>query len=109
MHQEAILAWFSQYAYEPLWVYSGLVLMMFISAFGFPLPEEVPLIGGGLVAYMARHPEQFPPPATAHGRVDLLTLAVVAFVAVLSSDYLVFYLGRYSARHLETRGWFQRM
>jgi membrane protein DedA with SNARE-associated domain len=110
MTQEAILTWFSQYAYHPLWVYSGMTGMMFVSAFGFPLPEEVPLIGSGLVAYMGRHPEVYPAPAGASsGRVHVLTLAIVAFAAVVMSDYLVFYLGRYSVRHIEARGWFQRM
>jgi membrane protein DedA with SNARE-associated domain len=90
----SIVEFFSNYAYQPLWVYSFIILFMTASSFGLPIPEEMTLVSAGLVAYMASRPDLFPPPtADAHG-VNLFTLCVVCFIAVLGSDVLIYYLGK---------------
>jgi membrane protein DedA with SNARE-associated domain len=63
-------------------------------SFGFPLPEEVIIISVGLLAYMARHPDQFPPPADGHTSISVLDAAIVTFLGVLIGDLIVFLLGR---------------
>ncbi len=89
-----IVEFFSGYAYQPMMVYSFIVLFMTASSFGLPIPEELTLVSAGLVAYMARNPDQFPPPTPDAEGVNLLTLSIVCFVAVLGSDILIYFLGR---------------
>lgn len=106
--EAGLIQFFAQYAYEPSYVYTFICCFMFAASFGLPIPEELTLVSAGLVAYMAHHPDLFPPPyAGAHG-VDTLTLCVVCFLAVFVSDMVVFLLGKiFGARIIKTR-FFQR-
>jgi membrane protein DedA with SNARE-associated domain len=106
--EDQVALWFSQYAYQPMWVYLGVVLLMFASSFGLPVPEEVTLISAGLVAYMAMHPDLYPPPYEGAKTVNLYILATVCFLAVIGSDFLIFWLGKYFGRPLLDRPRFQR-
>lgn len=91
---ETVFKWLVQYAYEPGIVYTIVTLIMFASAFGFPLPEEVTILSVGILAYMAAHPSVFPPPYEgAHG-IEVAEAALVCFVAVIISDLVVYVLGR---------------
>jgi membrane protein DedA with SNARE-associated domain len=91
---EQIFLYLSQYAYQPIIVYTSVCLIMLAGSFGFPLPEEVALISVGIFAYMARHPDIFIPPETGMQGIDAYQAAAVCFFAVLFSDTLVFFLGR---------------
>ena len=71
--------------------------MMVASSFGFPMPEEVTLISAGLLAFMANHPESFPPPYPGAEGVEIYTMAVVCFLSVFLSDLLIYALGKYFA------------
>lgn len=83
------------YAYEPGWIYFFLILMMLLSAVGLPLPEEVTLVSVGIMAYMGANPDKFPPPFPGAQIVHPTTAAIVAFVAVFSSDFLIYGIGRF--------------
>jgi membrane protein DedA with SNARE-associated domain len=83
------------YAYEPMGVYLFLVVMMLLSAVGFPIPEEVTLVSIGILAYMGANPDKFPPPFSGAPFVHPKTAAIVAFLAVLLSDVLIFSIGRF--------------
>ncbi|MCB0385642.1 MAG: DedA family protein [Bdellovibrionales bacterium] len=98
LSQDALLRFFSEFAYDPVTVYSVLVGLMVASSFGFPVPEEVTLISVGLVAYLAKHPELYPPPEPGMKPIDPHTLAAVAFGAVFLSDLLVYSVGRHFGR-----------
>ncbi len=89
-----IMNWFAQYAYEPWLIYGAVIFIMFLSSFGLPLPEEVTILALGLIVYMGRNPDLYPPPAIDSVPVDLTWAMIVCFVAVFLSDYLVYYLGR---------------
>lgn len=91
---EKIFNWLLQYAYQPGVVYSLVCLIMFASAFGFPLPEEVTIISVGILAYMAAHPQDFPPPTPESRGIPIFEAAVVCFLAVIVSDLIVYILGR---------------
>jgi membrane protein DedA with SNARE-associated domain len=93
--EAALMAFFSQYAYEPLYVYGFIVLFMFASSFGLPIPEELTLISAGLVAYMAKNPKLFPPPYEGAEGVDTVTLSIVCFLAVFGSDLIVYLIGKF--------------
>lgn len=102
--QEGLLAFFAHYAYQPAYVYAFVTLFMFASSFGLPIPEELVLVSSGLVAYMAHHPEEFPPPSPDAVGVNTYTLALVCFLAVLGSDLLVYFIGKFfGGRIIKTR------
>lgn len=121
---QALMTFFSQYAYQPAYVYGFITIFMFASSFGFPVPEELVLVTSGLVAYMAHHPEKYPPPYPGAEGVDVFTLALVCFFAVFLSDFIVYLIGKFfGGRIIKTRffqkqvagkgfdrinGWFQK-
>ena len=103
--QTEILVWFAQYAYEPTIVYLTVVTLLILSSFGLPIPEEISLLGAGIVIYMGRHPELFPPPTEDAIRVKAIPTAIVCFFAVLLSDLVVFLLGKFfGTQLLESKG-----
>jgi membrane protein DedA with SNARE-associated domain len=107
--EHAVSEILSQYAYSPLLVYGAVCAFMLMSAFGFPIPEEVILISAGFVGHMSLHPDAFPPPTPDAARVNVYVLAAVAFGAVVASDYLIYFLGKISGPKLFKMRWFARM
>jgi len=107
--QEPIFVWMSQFAYEPNMVYGALVVMMLLSSIGFPLPEEVTLLSVGLLAYFGLHPELYPPPYVGAPSVKMETAMIIATLAVLGSDFFVFFLGRYFGRIILRKPWMSRL
>lgn len=105
---QALMAFFSQYAYEPAYVYGFITLFMFASSFGFPVPEELVLVTSGLVAYMAHNPDKFPPPYEGAVGVDVMTLAFVCFLAVFMSDFIVYLIGKFFGGRIIKTKFFQK-
>lgn len=95
-----IIDFFAQYAYQPLFVYGFIVAFMTASSFGLPIPEEMTLVSAGLVAYMARNPADFPPPTPDAQGVNLFVLASVCYVAVLGSDLIIYFLGKFFGQRI---------
>lgn len=106
--QHALMTFFSQYAYQPMYVYGFITFFMFASSFGLPVPEELVLISAGLVAYLAQVPDKFPPPYPGAEGVDVFTLCVVCFLAVLLSDLLVFLIGKFFGGRIIKTKFFQK-
>lgn len=104
----ALMAFFSQYAYQPAYVYGFITLFMFASSFGLPVPEELVLVTAGLVAYMAHNPDKFPPPYDGAEGVNVLTLAVVCFLAVFLSDFIVYLIGKFFGGKIIKTKFFQK-
>jgi membrane protein DedA with SNARE-associated domain len=99
-----IMGIFSQYAYEPMYVYGFVSLFMLASAFGLPIPEEIVLVSAGLVAHMAHTPADYPPPYPGAEGVDTITLCIVSFLAVIVSDTLVYFIGKiFGGRIIKTK------
>ncbi len=99
-----LMAFFSQYAYQPMFVYMFVTLFMLAASFGLPIPEELVLITSGLVAYMAHHPEQYPPPTPGAEGVNIVTLCIVSFFAVLGADTVVYLIGKiFGGRIIKTK------
>ncbi|MEK6628297.1 MAG: DedA family protein [Bdellovibrionota bacterium] len=88
------------YAYEPMWVYSFIIIMMLLSSVGLPLPEEATLVSVGLLAYMGAQPQMYPPPFVGAPHVEAETAALVAFLAVFFADFLVYSIGRIYGRKI---------
>ncbi len=93
--EDQIASWFLQIAYQPYLVYGLVVGLMFASSFGLPLPEEVTIISASLTAFMATHPESYPPPTPGAPGVNPYTLALICLLAVFISDYLIYWIGSY--------------
>jgi membrane protein DedA with SNARE-associated domain len=80
-------------AHSPWLTFSLLFLIMYASSFGLPLPEEVTLLTLGFLVYLGNQPD----PVTGQpgtGALNIHLAAWLAFVAVFSSDFLVYFLGR---------------
>lgn len=106
--QQALMTFFSQYAYQPASVYGFIVIFMFASSFGLPVPEELVLISAGLVAYLAHHPEVFPPPYEGAEGVNVLTLSIVCFLAVFFSDLVIYFIGKFFGGKIIKTRFFQK-
>lgn len=100
MAQEPIFVWMSQFAFQPGMVYSAIVVMMFLSAVGVPLPEEVTLLSAGLLAFMGANPDLFPPPYAGAPVVNPTEAAIVASIAVFAADFFIYWVGRVWGRRL---------
>lgn len=82
---------------------------MLLSSFGLPLPEEVIIITSSLLAYMALHPEVYPPPEAGMKGVNVYVLMTVCFFAVFLSDLLVFQIGRALGKNITHKKWFKNL
>ena len=81
---------------------------MFASSFGLPVPEELVLVTSGLVAYMAHNPDKFPPPYVGAEGVNIITLAMVCFIAVFLSDLIVYLIGKFFGGKIIKTRFFQK-
>lgn len=99
-HSKDTLACLAPYAYEPMWVYFFLVVMMLLSAVGLPLPEEATLVSVGVLAYMGANPDRYPPPFPGAPHVNPTTAAIVAFFSVFLADFLIYWIGRTFGRKI---------
>lgn len=65
--------------------------VLLLCGLGLPIPEDITLIIGGILAY--------------YGLCDLTTMTVVCLVGVMLGDSIMFWLGEHYGRRL-TRKWF---
>ena len=93
--EDQIAAWFLQIAYQPWLVYCLVIGLMFASSFGLPLPEEVTIISASLTAFMATHPDIYPPPEPGAKGVEPFTLAAICAFSVFISDYVIYWIGAF--------------
>lgn len=90
-----IMQFFAQYAHSPAISYSLFMIMMLLSSFGLPIPEEVAILGLGLIVYMGHHPELYPPAAGIELQpLNLYTAMIFSFLAVMISDSTVYFIGK---------------
>jgi membrane protein DedA with SNARE-associated domain len=80
-------------AHSPVMVFSLLFLIMYASSFGLPLPEEITLLTLGFLVWLGNNPDPATGVMTPNG-INIHAAAWLAFIAVLSSDILVYELGR---------------
>ncbi len=86
MDQTEILQWLESFSQQPQWVYPAVILLLFASSFGLPIPEEITLITAGMLTYLSM--------SSSNPQLDPVTMSIVCFVAVFGSDALVYFLGR---------------
>lgn len=61
-------------------LYAALFFVLLICGVGVPLPEDIPLITAGFLAYS--------------GDIALIPAIIVSMVAILAGDSMIFYIGR---------------
>lgn len=83
--------------------------MMFLSAIGFPLPEEMTLVSVGFLAFMGSNPQIFPPPFPGAPVINVHTAAIVAIFAVFGSDFIIYSIGRVWGRKVLNTRFMQRI
>lgn len=93
--EEIILNFFLSYSAEPVIVYTAIAVLMTMGSFGLPISEEIVIISAGLMAYIGSHPELYPPVKESSDFMTIHTTALVCFLSVFLSDFLVFNLGRF--------------
>lgn len=75
--------------------YALVFLVLLAAGFGLPLPEDIPLLAGGIAAY--------------HGKANLLVMMVVGYVGIILGDSAMFMLGRRIGSKSPSRGPFARL
>ncbi len=98
--ESKIFAFLSTYAHEPIKLYSYIMFFMLLSGFGVPIPEEVTLIASGLIAYMAMHPDLFPPPEGVYNPVNLTTIMIWLSFCVIFADTIIYLLGYFHGKKI---------
>lgn len=106
--EASLIAFFTQYAYEPLKVYGLIIFFMLACAVVLPFPEELILLIAGLVAHSARNPELYPPPYAGAEGVNTITMCVVCYLAVFTSDLLVYFMGKFFGGRIIRTNLFQK-
>ena len=94
--EQSIMNFLLTAAYDPFLFYGVIIFLMALATLGLPVSEEMVIISAALGAYMAAHPELYPPPATIS--IDQLPVsttgtAIVCFLAVFITDLLVYMIG----------------
>lgn len=92
-----IKEWLLYFSEQPELVYTLVVLFMFASSFGLPVPEEVVIVSLGTMSNLAYQKHN----SFDFAHLNPLYAAVVCSFAVLLSDFIVFSIGRYLRPKIE--------
>lgn len=97
------------YTYQPYMVYSLVVIVMFLSSLGLPVPEEISIISLGVLSYIGSRPELYPPPFEGASHVEVVPAMLVCSLSIYFSDYVVYSVGRHFGPSLLSTSWFQKI
>jgi membrane protein DedA with SNARE-associated domain len=75
------------------YLYGGIFLLLMGGAFGLPIPEDLPLLLGGVLLH--------------HGKAELPELFAVCYVGILLGDLILFTIGKRIGASSRNRGWFE--
>lgn len=73
--------------------YGFVFFVLLLCGFGLPMPEDVVLVTGGVLAWLASPLEEITVAAMLRDR-GLLTMMVVGLAGILAGDSVIFYAGR---------------
>lgn len=106
--EEILFGLLKEYTYQPMLVYLFVVVVMFLSSFGLPVPEEFSIVSLGVLSYMGSRPDLYPPPYEGAPHVAVVPSMLVCSLSIYMSDFCVYSLGRYFGPTLFSSSWFQR-
>lgn len=98
-----------EYTYEPYMVYSLVVVVMFLSSLGLPVPEEISIISLGVLSYVGSRPELYPPPFEGASHVEVIPAMLVCSLSIYCSDFVVYSIGREYGPSLFASSWFKKI
>ncbi len=78
---------------RPAVIYLILFLLLIAGAIGFPIPEDLPLVLGGIVAH--------------RGSVDPRLVVVISYAGVVLGDLIIFFIGRRLGPSVFEKKWFK--
>ena len=110
--EQYIFNFLLSYSGQPVIVYVAIAVLMTAGSFGLPISEEVVIIAAGLIAFFGSNPELYPSgPATGYSDnlVSIPTAALVCFLSVFLSDILVYCLGRFFSKPIQSHKYFHRL
>lgn len=79
---------------DGVWLYIAIFFALLGGSFGLPIPEDLPLLIGGVLIHQ--------------GRADVGLMALVCYVAILLGDIIIYRIGNRLGPALFTRRWFRR-
>jgi len=79
---------------NPLLIYGILFALLLLGAVGFPMPEDLPLIFGGIISH--------------RGNTNFLTTFAVCYTGVIAGDLVIFAIGRKLGPSLFEKEWFRK-
>jgi membrane protein DedA with SNARE-associated domain len=97
------------YTYQPYMVYFLVVVVMFLSSLGLPVPEEISIISLGILSYVGSRPELYPPPFEGAPHVQVFPAMLVCSLSIYFSDYVVYSVGRHFGPSMFSTSWFQKI
>jgi len=97
------------YTYQPYVIYTIVVLVMFLSSLGLPVPEEISIVSLGILSYVGSKPELYPPPYEGAPHVEVVPAMLVCSFAIYFSDYVIYSVGRHFGPALFSTSWFQKL
>lgn len=77
------------------WGYLGILLWLTLCSLGLPLPEDVPLLAGGLLCYK--------------GHASVWLMIPICMIGVLGGDFFLFWLGRHFGHHIVEHRFFRKL
>lgn len=87
------MGWITEYIAE--FNYVAVALMLFVAGLGFPIPEDIPLIYGGVMA--------------SQGHMNMYAHFVVSIVFILIGDYCLYRIGRKLGDSADAPGFVQKV
>lgn len=96
-----LLGFLTQFAFDPLKAYGIIVFFIFACSVILPFPEELLILGAGLIAHAGRVSEG------SGEAVNPITMSVVCYFAVLLSDVLVYFMGKLAGGRIIRTKFFQ--
>lgn len=80
--------------HNPLLIYGILFSLLLLGAIGFPMPEDLPLIFGGILAH--------------RGSTEIWTTMGICYAGVVVGDLVIFAIGRKLGPSLFEKAWFKK-
>lgn len=96
-----LLDFLTQFAFNPLKAYGIIVFFIFACSVILPFPEELLVLGAGLIAHAGQVGEG------SANAVSPITMSVVCYFAVFLSDVLVYYMGKFAGGRIIRTKFFQ--
>lgn len=97
-----------EYTYEPYMVYTVVIIVMFLSSLGLPVPEEISIVSLGILSYVGSRPDLFPPPEVGAAHVEVIPAMIVCSLSIYFSDFVVYSIGRSYGPKLFASNWFKK-